>query len=67
MCLPLIEASLSKLPIIIRDIEVFNWLVHDYSSYKGKNMDDFVIGIKKILNNPSYREKLIKNALGQIL
>ncbi len=62
LCLPLIEASLSNLPIVARDIEVFNWLEHDYSAYKGKNAEDFIKGIKLLLSDSKYREKLIKNA-----
>jgi 1,2-diacylglycerol-3-alpha-glucose alpha-1,2-glucosyltransferase len=62
LCLPLIEASLSNLPIVTRDIEVFNWLEQDISAYKGKNTQDFVEGIKLILSDSDYKKKLLKNA-----
>ena len=62
LCLPLIEASLSNLPIVARDIEVFNWLEHDYSAYKGENAQDFIEGIKLILSDSNYKKKLIKHA-----
>ncbi|TXT64411.1 MAG: Glycosyl transferase, group 1 family protein (modular protein) [Promethearchaeota archaeon] len=62
LCLPLIEASLSNLPIVTRDIEVFNWLEHDYSAYKATNLKEFIEGVEQILSNPTYREKLIQNA-----
>jgi len=62
LCLPLIEASLCKLPIVARDIPAFNWLEHNISAYKGINVNDLVNGIKKIIKKRSFREKIIKNA-----
>ncbi|TFF93790.1 MAG: glycosyltransferase [Promethearchaeota archaeon] len=61
-CIPLLEASLCGLPLVIRDIEVFDWLEHNKSTFKGKNPQDLIIGIEKIILDKEYREKLIKNA-----
>ncbi|MBN1214303.1 MAG: glycosyltransferase family 4 protein [Candidatus Lokiarchaeota archaeon] len=65
LCLPLIEASLCYLPIVARDIEVFNWLEHDLSAYKAKTLNDFIQGIEKILKDSNYKKKLIENACDQ--
>lgn len=62
LCLPLIEASLCKLPVVARDIEVFKWLKHDHSAYKGDTASDFAEGINQILSNPDYRATLVDNA-----
>ncbi len=62
LCLPLIEASLCKLPVIARDIEVFNWLEHNISAYKANDVNDFIQGIKKILDDLIYKKKLVKSA-----
>lgn len=62
LCLPLIEASLCKLPVVARDIEVFNWLEHNVSAYKGENAYDFVNGINKILSNTEFKNQLVDNA-----
>ncbi|MBD3196795.1 MAG: glycosyltransferase [Candidatus Lokiarchaeota archaeon] len=62
LCLPLIEASLCKLPIVARDIPAFSWLKHNISVYKGNSVDEFVEGIKKIIENKDYKENLVNNA-----
>jgi glycosyltransferase involved in cell wall biosynthesis len=62
LCLPLIEASLCKLPVVARDIEVFEWLKHDHSAYKGDSASDFAEGINQILSDPDYRATLVDNA-----
>ncbi|MBY9005417.1 MAG: glycosyltransferase family 4 protein [Candidatus Lokiarchaeota archaeon] len=65
LCLPLIEASLCHLPVVARDIEVFNWLEHGFSAHKAKKINEFIEGIEKILNNSNYKQKLIENACEQ--
>jgi glycosyltransferase involved in cell wall biosynthesis len=62
LCLPLIEASLCKLPVVARDIPAFNWLDHNISAYKAENIEDFVSGIEKIINNNDFRERMVENA-----
>jgi 1,2-diacylglycerol-3-alpha-glucose alpha-1,2-galactosyltransferase len=62
LCLPLIEASLCNLPVVARDIEVFKWLTHNKSAFKGDNAEDFVDGINRILSKSEYRKNLINNA-----
>ena len=47
-----LEALASKLPLLVRDIPVYNgWLKKDYNCHMGKNNDDFVNEINSILNN----------------
>ena len=44
------EACAAKIPSLIRDIPVFDgWLEDGKNVYKAKNIDDFEIKIKKIL------------------
>ena len=61
-CIPLIESAICRVPIVARDLPVFDWLVHDYSCFKSKNVDEFIRGIIKILTDSSYKEKLIEHA-----
>lgn len=50
--IPIMEACACKQKAIIRDIPVFSgWLEDNKSVYKAKDVDDFEIKIKKILNN----------------
>jgi 1,2-diacylglycerol-3-alpha-glucose alpha-1,2-glucosyltransferase len=60
--IPLMEAAVCKLPIVARDIEPFNWLVHNKSCYKANNHKEFIHGIEKILSDSDYKNKLIDNA-----
>lgn len=47
-----LEALASKLPLLVRDIPVYNgWLKKDYNCHMGKNNVDFVNEINSILNN----------------
>lgn len=50
--IPIMEACACKQKAIIRDIPVFSeWLEDNKTVYKAKNVDEFEIKIKKILNN----------------
>ncbi len=60
--IPLLEASVCKLPIVARNIEPFNWLVHNESCYKANNHHEFIEGIEKILHDSNFKNKLVKNA-----
>ncbi|TFF92718.1 MAG: glycosyltransferase [Promethearchaeota archaeon] len=62
LCLPLIEASLCKLPVVARDIPAFDWLEHEISAYKGNELEDFIEGIKKIIKTREFKQKLVENA-----
>ncbi|MFX0147148.1 MAG: glycosyltransferase family 4 protein [Candidatus Hodarchaeota archaeon] len=60
--IPLIEAAICNLPIIARDIPAFDWVKHEYSCYKAKNLADYITGIKKIMSDNEFRSKIVKNA-----
>ena len=48
--IPIMEACAAKIPALIRDIPVFSeWLKDGVNVYKAKNIDEFEIKIKKIL------------------
>ena len=50
--IPIVEALACKTKAIVRDIPVFDpWLVDGKNVYKAKDVDEFEIKIKKILNN----------------
>ena len=49
--IPIIEACAAHIPSLIRDIPVFDeWLIDGVNVYKAKDIDEFEIKIKKILN-----------------
>ncbi len=63
--IPIIEACAMKCDSLIRDIPVFDqWLINGKNVYKAKNLDEFEIKIKKILNHelPSLTEEAYKVA-----
>lgn len=60
--IPLLEAALCGLPLVIRDIEVFNWLEHNENAYKGNTSNELSKGIEKVLLDKEYRDKIITNA-----
>lgn len=50
--IPIMEACAARIPALIRDIPVFSeWLEDGVNVYKAKNIDEFEVKIKKILNN----------------
>ena len=64
--IPILEACSSKIDALIRDIPVFDeWLIDGVNVYKAKDVDDFEIKIKKIINKelPSLVENGYKVAL----
>lgn len=66
--IPIMEACACKIDSIIRDIPVFDeWLEDGKNVYKAKDIDDFEIKIKKILNKelPSLVEEGYKVALSK--
>ena len=66
--IPIMEACAAKIPALIRDIPVFSkWLIDGVNVYKAKDIDDFEIKIKKILENkvPNITEEGYKVALSR--
>lgn len=58
--IPIIEACACKCKALIRDIPVFEeWLVDGVNVYKAKDINDFEVKIKKIINGelPNLTEK----------
>jgi len=60
--IPLIEAAICKLPIVARDLPAYDWVHHDYSCFKANNLDEFIAGIKNLINNNEKRSQYISNA-----
>lgn len=63
--IPIVEACAMKCDALIRDIGVFeDWLIDSKNVYKAKDVDEFEIKIKKILNKelPSLKEEAYKIA-----
>ena len=63
--IPIIEACACKTKSLIRDIPIFeDWLEDNKNTYKAKDIDEFEIKIKKILNNelPDLTEEAYKVA-----
>ena len=63
--IPIIEACAAKIPALIRDIPVFDeWLIDGENVYKAKDLDEFEIKIKGILEGdlPNLTEKAYKVA-----
>ena len=63
--IPIIEACACKCKAIVRDIPVFdNWLKDGINVYKAKDVDDFEIKMKKIINKelPDLTEEAYKVA-----
>ena len=66
--IPIMEACACKQKALIRDIPVFEgWLNDSENVYKAKDIDEFEIKIKKILNNelPDLTEEAYKVALSR--
>ena len=64
--IPIMEACAAKIPALIRDIPVFSeWLEDGINVYKAKNIDEFEIKTKKILEGklPNITENGYKVAL----
>ncbi|NVM18141.1 MAG: glycosyltransferase family 4 protein [Candidatus Lokiarchaeota archaeon] len=60
--IPLIEAAICKLPVVARDLSAFDWIVHEYSCYKAKNLAEFIEGINKIVSNSNFKKNIVENA-----
>ena len=66
--IPIMEACAAKIPSLIRDIPVFSeWLEDGVNVYKAKNIDEFELKIKKILEGklPDLTEAGYKVALSR--
>ena len=63
--IPIVEACACKCPAIIRDIPVFDgWLKDKVNVYKAKDVDDFEVKIKQVINKelPDLTEEAYKIA-----
>lgn len=63
--IPVMEAATCRIPILVRDIPVFeDWLIDNKNVYKAKTVDEFEDKIKKIINKelPSLEEEAYKMA-----
>ena len=48
----MLEALASSQNVLLRDIPVYDpWLVHGQNCYKGKNNEEFIAQLRKILNH----------------
>ena len=65
--IPIIEAAICKLPVVARDLSAFDWVVHEHSCYKAKDVAEFVDGITKIISNSNFRKKIVENACGDAM
>ena len=66
--IPIMEACACKCKALIRDIGVFEgWLEDSVNVYKAKNIDEFELKTKKILNNelPDLTEEGYKVAMSR--
>ncbi|PIN67288.1 MAG: glycosyl transferase family 1 [Candidatus Altarchaeum sp. CG12_big_fil_rev_8_21_14_0_65_33_22] len=63
----LLEAIASKKPVIVRNIEVFDWLVDGVDCLKAKNDKEFIAKTKILLNNHRLGEKLAENAYKKLI
>ena len=60
----ILEAAAVGLPIIVRDIPVYNpWLKHGINCLKAKNDGEFKAHLKNVIKDKKLREKLSKGAL----
>ena len=60
--IPIIEAAICKLPVVARDLSAFDWVAHEHSCYKARDVAEFVEGIDKIVSNLDFRNKIVENA-----
>lgn len=62
--IPILEALIAKIPTLVRDIPVFEEFIKDEEVYKAKDVDEFEILIKDILNGKkkSLKEQGYKKA-----
>lgn len=59
----ILEAASIGLPIIVRDIPVYNgWLVHGENCLKAKTEGEFALCLKNLLEDTSLRDRLKTNA-----
>lgn len=66
--IPIMEACAAKIPALIRDIPVFSeWLEDGVNVYKAKDLDEFEVKIKNVLNGklPNLTEEGYKVALSR--
>lgn len=64
--IPIMEAGIAKIPILVRDIPIFkDWFIDGIHAYKGKNNEEFKTKIVEILNNklPDLTEKAYEEAI----
>ncbi len=59
--LPPLEAAATKTPVVVRDIEVFDWLINDVNCYRAKDILGFATSLDYVLE-PSIRGRLVEQA-----
>ncbi|MFX0060311.1 MAG: glycosyltransferase family 4 protein [Candidatus Heimdallarchaeota archaeon] len=65
--IPLIEAAICKLPIVASDLPAYDWVQHDVSCYKARSIDDFINGVRRVISDTDFKEKIIENAYKQAI
>ncbi len=64
--LPPLEAAATKTPIVVRDIEVFDWLINDVNCYRAGDILGFTTSIDFLLNNEKERNRLVEQAFNDV-
>ena len=60
--IPLIEAAICKLPMVVSDLPAYDWVVDGESCLKANSIEEFVSSIEKMFSEPEFEAKLIENA-----
>ena len=59
----ILEAAAVGLPIIVRDIPVYNpWLIDGQNCLKAKNDEEFKTCLERVINDTSLRQRLVEGA-----
>ena len=59
----LLEAAATGLPIIVRDLPVYNpWLIDNVNCLKAKNDEEFKTCLERLINDESLRRRLSAGA-----
>ncbi|RMG43242.1 MAG: glycosyltransferase [Methanobacteriota archaeon] len=64
--LPPLEAAATKTPLVVRDIEVFDWLVNDVNCYRAGDILGFVTSLDYLLTNEKERTRLVEQAFKDV-
>ncbi len=64
--LPPLEAAATKTPIVVRDIEVFDWLFNDVNCFRAADIQGFVFSMDKLLRDEKTRNRLVEQAFKDV-